>query len=168
MTDFMIAYIGLGSNLGDPEQHVSTAFDDLDAISDTQLLAKSDLYLTESFPPGNPDYINAVAKIKTCLSALCLLSQLFDIESRHGRVREQKWGSRTLDLDLLLYGDELINLPTLTIPHPHMAERPTVLYPLADIEPSLVLPNGTTLQDLLVQVPPVGIISKYKESACQT
>ena len=104
-------------------------------------------------PPGQPDYINAVALIATTLEAHELLDRLQALEHQHQRIRQQHWGPRTLDLDLLLYADQRIGTERLTVPHPHMSERSFVLYPLAEITPGLVFPDGTPLSDLLAGCP---------------
>lgn len=162
MSEQINAFVGLGSNLNNPVNQVRTAIEELDQIKKTQLVACSGLYLTKSFPPGNPDYINAVAKLTTQLTAREFLEQLFEIENAHGRVRKERWGSRTLDLDLLLFGNHIINEADLIVPHPYAQERATVLYPLADIESDLVFPNGVLLQDLLSKISPEGV-KKFEE-----
>ncbi|MCU7892297.1 MAG: 2-amino-4-hydroxy-6-hydroxymethyldihydropteridine diphosphokinase [Candidatus Thiodiazotropha sp. (ex Ustalcina ferruginea)] len=135
--DAVTAYIGLGSNLEDPKQQVQTALQELSALSNSYLLCHSSLY--KSLPVGpqhQPEYINAVATILTTLDPYQLLDHLQALEQVHGRVRDEvRWGSRTLDLDLLLYGDSVINTPRLQIPHPEMANRTFVLLPLSEIAP---------------------------------
>ena len=149
-----ICYIGLGSNLEDPRQQVSDALKELQEISNTELLSHSLLYRSDPVgPPGQPDYINAVAKINTSLEPEELLDALQAIEQAHQRVRIEHWGPRTLDLDLLLYDNDEIDTERLKVPHPFMTERSFVLYPLAEIEPNLVLPKGDHLSDILVQCP---------------
>ncbi len=149
-----ICYIGLGSNLEDPRQQVSDALKELQEISNTELLSHSLLYRSDPVgPPGQPDYINAVAKINTSLEPEELLDALQAIEQAHQRVRIEHWGPRTLDLDLLLYANDEIDTERLKVPHPFMTERSFVLYPLAEIEPNLVLPKGDHLSDILVQCP---------------
>ncbi|MGD8560566.1 MAG: 2-amino-4-hydroxy-6-hydroxymethyldihydropteridine diphosphokinase [Gammaproteobacteria bacterium] len=141
------AYIGLGSNLDDPEQQLRTACRELDAVAGVQLLTASSLYRSSPLGPADqPDFVNAVAKIATSLTAPLLLAALQKIENDHGRQRGAiRWGPRTLDLDILLYGDEVINTEQLTIPHPGLYERPFVLYPLQEIAPELVIPGGGPL-----------------------
>ena len=149
-----ICYIGLGSNLEDPRQQVSDALKELQEISNTELLSHSLLYRSDPVgPPGQPDYINAVAKINTSLEPEELLDALQAIEQAHQRVRIEHWGPRTLDLDLLLYANDEIDTERLKVPHPFMTERSFVLYPLAEIEPNLVLPKGDHLSDILVHCP---------------
>lgn len=148
------AYVGLGSNLENPIQQVSDALIELNEIPQTRLLKQSQLYRSDPVgPPGQPDYINAVALLETALEPLDLLDALQSIENAHQRRRIQHWGPRTLDLDLLLYADQQIDLKRLQVPHPHMTEREFVLYPLAEIAPEIELPNGIPLQQLLTKCP---------------
>jgi 2-amino-4-hydroxy-6-hydroxymethyldihydropteridine diphosphokinase len=144
------AYIGLGSNLASPLRQVRQAIAELAQLPASRLVAVSCIYRSHPMGPADqPDYINAVAAIETRLSPLELLDGLQAIENAHGRVRGSvQWGARTLDLDLLLYGDEIIAEPRLTVPHPGMAERSFVLQPLADIAPTLQLPDGRELKAL--------------------
>jgi 2-amino-4-hydroxy-6-hydroxymethyldihydropteridine diphosphokinase len=133
-----IAYIGLGSNLEDPENQVRQAFAELDRLPHTRLVRKSSLYRTA--PVGHeaqPDFINAVAQLETGLPAERLLAELQAIEKHHGRERGFKNAPRTLDLDLLLFGDAKLGSPRLTVPHPRMHERAFVLQPLLEIAPQL-------------------------------
>ena len=149
-----ICYIGLGSNLEDPRLQVSDALVELREIPNTELLSHSLLYRSDPVgPPGQPDYINAVAKLDTSLEPEELLDALQAIEQAHQRVRIEHWGPRTLDLDLLLYANDEIDTERLKVPHPFMTERSFVLYPLAEIEPNLVLPKGDHLSDILVHCP---------------
>ena len=143
-------YIGLGSNLQNPLQQVEQAITELDQIADSQLVAHSGWYQSSAVGPGQqPDYINGVAKLSTRLSPEALLAALQAIENRHQRQRTVRWGARTLDLDLLLFGDQEINTPTLTVPHPRIAERNFVLYPLAELDPKLVIPPDQPLAQWL-------------------
>jgi 2-amino-4-hydroxy-6-hydroxymethyldihydropteridine diphosphokinase len=152
-------FISLGSNLSDPATQIRRALDALGKIRDAELGAVSPLYRNPAVGPGQqPDYLNAVAELHTTLDALLLLSQLQNIELAQGRVRNERWGARTLDLDILLYGDEVIDLPQLQIPHPRMTTRNFVLYPLYDLTPDLVLPHGTSLRALLDCCPSVGLV----------
>lgn len=133
-----IAYVGIGSNLDDPRSHVLQAFDELDELPRTRVVKRSSLY--RSAPLGytaQPDFLNAVAQLETALPAERLLAELQVIEARHGRSRGFPNAPRTLDLDVLLYGDAVLSLPTLTIPHPRMKERAFVLQPLIEIAPEL-------------------------------
>jgi 2-amino-4-hydroxy-6-hydroxymethyldihydropteridine diphosphokinase len=137
----MTAFIGLGSNLGDREATIRLALDDLARLPGTKLVKASSLYDTE--PMGEtrqPRFLNAVAEIETELPAARLLWNLKLIEKRLGRVRTHRWGPRTIDLDLLLYGDEVLSEPGLEVPHPEMLKRSFVLVPLVEIEPLRVHP----------------------------
>lgn len=145
-------YIGLGSNLNNPVKQIQSAIVALKKISHTQCLRISSLYQN---PPlkrdEQPDYVNAVAELKTELSAETLLTYLQEIESNQGRIRiEQQWGeSRTVDLDILLFGNHLIKQKNLTIPHRELHTRNFFLYPLFEIAPELVLPSGILLKKLI-------------------
>ena len=133
-----VAYVGIGSNLGEPETQVRKAFDELDRMPRTRLVKKSSLY--RSAPVGlaeQPDFVNAVAQLETGLPAERLLAELQEIEARHGRQRSFRNAPRTLDLDVLLYGELSLDLPDLKIPHPRMHERAFVLRPLIEISPAL-------------------------------
>jgi 2-amino-4-hydroxy-6-hydroxymethyldihydropteridine diphosphokinase len=145
------AYIGLGSNLADPVQQVTRALHELESIPQSQLVARSRLYRSAPLGPRDqPDYINAVAAIDTQLGAKALLHHLQDIEQRHGRVRDgERWGPRTLDLDLLIYGDEISSDAELTLPHPGAHERVFVLAPLCAIAPDAQIPGQGRVIDLL-------------------
>jgi len=145
------AYIGLGSNLADPLQQVARALHELESIPRSQLVARSGLYLSAPMGPRDqPDYINAVAAINTQLDAKTLLHHLQDIERSHGRVRNgERWSPRTLDLDLLLYGDEISSDDELTLPHPGAHERAFVLAPLCAIAPQCTIPGKGRVSDLL-------------------
>jgi 2-amino-4-hydroxy-6-hydroxymethyldihydropteridine diphosphokinase len=136
-------YIGLGSNLEDPSRQVLTAINEIAELPHTQITFSSSLYRSAPMgPQDQPPYINAVVEVLTCLSAMELLQQLLEIEQRHGRVRgKQRWTARTLDLDILLYGREVIETAELTVPHPGITERNFVLYPLQEIAPQLIVPQ---------------------------
>lgn len=150
------AYIGLGSNQAEPLQQLQTALKQLEQLSGIELDQCSPFYLTAPIgPQDQPDYINAVARVQTPLPALDLLELLQLVETSQGRKREQerRWGERTLDLDLLVYGDVVIDHPRLQVPHPRLPERAFVLYPLADIAPALEIPGMGRLADLIQQCP---------------
>jgi 2-amino-4-hydroxy-6-hydroxymethyldihydropteridine diphosphokinase len=156
----MKVFIGLGSNLGERETLIRLALDDLARLPGTQLIRASSLYDTE--PVGEtdqPNFLNAVAQVETELSARQLLWNLLLIEKRLGRVRTQKWGPRTIDLDLLLYGGQVIDEHDLRVPHPELVRRSFVLVPLVELDPMLVHPvTGNTLVhhlSLLRTRPPV-------------
>lgn len=161
------AYIGLGSNLAQPQRQVLLALRALAEIPRTHLVAASRLYRSVPLGPANqPDYINAVAALDTDLSPEQLLDALQAIEQAQGRVRGNvRWGPRTLDLDLLLYGDAVIGSTRLTVPHPGLAERSFVLYPLYELVPDLVLPDGRKLRDLLGVCPDTGLEPLTADSA---
>lgn len=149
------AFVGLGSNLDDPQAQLRRALQALSELPHTQLAAHSGLY--RSAPLGGldqPDYLNAVAALDTRLSAPALLAALQAIEDRQGRVRSaQRWQARTLDLDLLLYGEQQLQDAALTVPHPGLAERAFVLYPLQEIAPDLVIPGLGELSVLIAKCP---------------
>ena len=153
------AYVGAGSNLDNPLEHVQRALSELDAIPSTRCIGRSSLYRSAPMGPADqPDYINAVAALDTSLSASELLQALQALENAHGRVRAGfRWGPRTLDLDLLLYGTQMIDRADLKVPHPGLHERAFVLYPLAEIEPQLVVPGRGTLAQLMVRCPFQGL-----------
>lgn len=152
-------YIGLGSNLAEPLAQLRDAFDALAQLPDSQLAATSALYASDPLGPADqPRYVNAVAALDTALTPLQLLDALQAIEQRQGRQRKaERWGPRTLDLDILLFGERLIDEPRLVVPHYHLHARAFVLYPLADVAPNLTLPDGRTLQALLAACPFVGL-----------
>lgn len=140
-----IAYIALGANLDDPVAHVEAGIEALAGLPDSRLLARSSLYRTA--PLGvdrQPDYINAVARLATTLSPTRLLAELMAIEARHGRRRDTPLAPRTLDLDLLLYGEQEIRLPDLTVPHPRLHLRAFVIVPLCEIDPGCRIPGRGT------------------------
>lgn len=151
MATLVRAYIGLGSNLADPVQQVVRALKELESIPQSRLVARSDLYRSAPLGPSDqPDYINAVAAIDTQLDAKILLQHLHGIESLHGRVRNgERWGPRTLDLDLLLYGNEISSDAELTLPHPGAHQRAFVLAPLCAIAPQCTIPGKGRVDDLL-------------------
>jgi 2-amino-4-hydroxy-6-hydroxymethyldihydropteridine diphosphokinase len=137
-----LAYVGLGSNLEDPRTQVLRAFDELARIPRTRVTARSSLYRTAPIGHGaQPDFINAVAAVDTQLTPDVLLRELQAVEERHGRKRSFPNAPRTLDLDLLLYGDARIEEPGLSVPHPRMHERAFVLWPLVEIAPQLQIPQ---------------------------
>jgi 2-amino-4-hydroxy-6-hydroxymethyldihydropteridine diphosphokinase len=158
MKAWIPAYVGIGSNLGDSRARVEAAYDALGAIADTRLVARSRLYRTRPFGPVQQgDFVNAAAGLLTLLPALELLSALREIEVGPGRVRAERWGPRTLDLDLLVYGDQRIAEAELIVPHPGIAERGFVLAPLHDIAPTLDVPGAGPVEDLLRRLPDDGI-----------
>ncbi|MGS2719193.1 2-amino-4-hydroxy-6-hydroxymethyldihydropteridine diphosphokinase [Paraglaciecola aestuariivivens] len=152
-------YIGLGSNLADPEQQLATAIKCLDSLPNTHLVCHSSLY--SSLPMGptdQPNYVNAVALINSQLSPVEMLAKTQAIELQQGRVRKaNRWGPRTLDLDILLYANLSMHTDSLTIPHYGMKEREFVLYPLFEIAPELILPCGEKLAELVKRCPLNGL-----------
>jgi 2-amino-4-hydroxy-6-hydroxymethyldihydropteridine diphosphokinase len=154
-----VVYLALGSNLADPTQQVASALAALKAIPKTELLQCSRFYRTKPLgPQDQPDYLNAVVKLKTELEPEQLLDETQSIELNQGRVREgQRWGPRTLDIDILFYDDMTISTPRLTVPHYDVKNREFMLYPLADIAPYFVFPDGTQLNELLTSVDKNGL-----------
>ena len=146
--------IAIGSNLGDPVAQAEAAIDALHQLPESTVTAVSSLYSSSPMgPQDQPDYINAVVEIETALSPLALLDLTQKIELERGRVRkDERWGPRTLDLDIILFGDQTIDNERLIVPHYGMKEREFVLYPLAEIYNDLTFPDGTTLSQLLTQV----------------
>jgi 2-amino-4-hydroxy-6-hydroxymethyldihydropteridine diphosphokinase len=148
------AYIGLGSNLNNPHLQIDSAVNTLRDTSNIDAVHCSYYYSSKAVGPGEqPDYVNAVVRCQTHLSPMALLAQLQLIENQHGRQRDIRWGARTLDLDLLLYDDICLEEATLQIPHPEISKRNFVLYPLFDLNPELVFPDGNTLRKMISAVP---------------
>ena len=145
------AFVGLGGNLGDVAEAFASALARMDALPGTQLLRASRRYRAPAWGlAAQPDFLNAVAMLETRLPARDLLGRLFEIERAHGRDRagETRWGPRTLDLDLLLYGDAVIDEPGLRVPHPHLHERAFALRPLLEIAPRVSIPGHGPARDL--------------------
>ena len=145
------AYIGLGSNLNDPASQLRQATSALAGRADCTVIACSQVYRSAAVGPGKqPDYLNAVLRLDTSLPPLALLKTLQAIETAQGREREVRWGARTLDLDILLYGDLTCESTALTLPHPRLRERLFVLQPLLDLcDRKMVLPGGQEVGTLL-------------------
>ncbi len=142
-------FIGLGSNLDEPLSQLNKAIEQLKQLKTLTFIKASNFYSSPPMgPQDQPDYINAVVKVKTNLTAEQLLDELQKIENKHGRVRKQRWGARTLDLDILLFGNEEINSERLIVPHCGISERNFVLYPLSD------------LVDLNFKIPSLGVMSE--------
>lgn len=153
------AYIALGANLGDPASTIRAAFGALANLPESRVVHCSSLYRTA--PVGildQPEFVNAVAQLETKLAPEALLDALLDIEQRFGRIRAEKDGPRTLDLDLLLYNDQFLDLPRLTLPHPRLHLRAFVLQPLAEIAPDLVIPGRGSINAWLPAVANQGIV----------
>ena len=145
-----VAYIGLGSNMDSPRQHIKKAIQELNELPGSKVTLTSSFYQSKPFgPQDQDDYINAVAQIETGLNALELLDHLQDIENAHGRTRELHWGARTLDLDILMYGDDIIKNERLTVPHREMLNRAFVLVPLAEITSDCTIPDAGLLDHYL-------------------
>jgi 2-amino-4-hydroxy-6-hydroxymethyldihydropteridine diphosphokinase len=156
--DLGFCAIGLGSNLGDSRSILDQTIDRLRSHPQIKVIAVSSWYLTAPIGPPQPDYLNGCATIETSLAAEVLLQELQAIEADFGRVRQEIWGARTLDLDLLLYDQLIIDLPTVQIPHPRMCERAFVLVPLAEIAPELIDPtSGQSIVDLCNQLNHAGV-----------
>lgn len=144
-------YLALGSNLADPLHQVDAALQALDALPLSRRVATSALYRTPPYgPPDQPDYLNAAVALETELSAEALLDHTQRIELEHGRVRKaERWGPRTLDIDIMLFGDAVIHTERLTVPHYDMHQRAFMLLPLLEIAPALCFPDGKPLKPLL-------------------
>jgi len=160
------AFVGLGSNQGDPELQFELALRSLALLPRSVLLAQSPWYRTR--PIGDldqPDFLNAVAELETGLEAIELLDELQRIEDKQSRVRDRKrrWGPRTLDLDLLMFGHEIIHTPRLTVPHPRLSVRAFVLKPLADLAPMLSVPGHGRIGQLLAGIDDSGIVSCVRQ-----
>lgn len=150
----VITYIGLGSNLDHPAQQLVNAIEAIKKLPQTNFMASSSFYSSKALTLGNdsvvPDYVNAVVSIETQIDPLGLLDELQAIEFAQGRVRtEKRWESRALDLDILLYGDDVIQNERLQIPHAEIRKRDFVLVPLAEIAPALEIPGNGKVSDLL-------------------
>jgi|SRR5574344_13220 2-amino-4-hydroxy-6-hydroxymethyldihydropteridine diphosphokinase len=157
------AIIGLGSNLEDPQNQIKQAIVELSQLSQTCLIKTSSLYSTKPVgPQDQPNFINAVAEIETNLSAHELLDGLQLLEQKHRRIRNRHWGPRTLDLDLLFYGNENISTQRLTVPHPEILNRAFVVIPLLEIFPQFILNNNEKLCNYLKNLPLEDVIAIKK------
>lgn len=146
-----LAYLALGSNLDDPESQIAAAMERLSTIPRSEVHIRSSLYRSKPLGPiEQPDFVNAVLALTTELSARELLDELQAIENEMGRERKERWGPRVIDLDLLLYGDEVIREHDLVVPHPGIAERNFVLLPLREIAPDLDIPGLGKVADIPV------------------
>jgi 2-amino-4-hydroxy-6-hydroxymethyldihydropteridine diphosphokinase len=153
-----VAFVGLGANLAAPERQVRAAFLQLDAIPHTRLVRSSSLYRSQPLGyAAQPQFVNAVAQLETGLPAARLLAELQAIEARHGRSRSFANAPRTLDLDLLLFGDAVIDTEELKLPHPRMHERAFVLIPLLEVAPQTRIPGRGELKKLLEQCKDQGV-----------
>lgn len=149
MTEAVRAFVGIGANQGDLQATLSSAIEAIAAIPATKMVTTSSRYLTAPQDATGPDYLNAVVELRTQLGPLELLNHLFRIEEAHGRDRPYRNAPRTLDLDLLLFGDVQLQTPVLTLPHPRLHERAFVLRPLAEIAPGLAIAGLGTVESLL-------------------
>jgi 2-amino-4-hydroxy-6-hydroxymethyldihydropteridine diphosphokinase len=146
----MLAYIGLGSNLNNPKQQIKDALIALNTTKDVKVVGLSSLYQSKPVDGSKqPDYINAMCQVNTHLTALELLYVCQDIETKQHRVREKKWGARTIDLDIILYGTQVIASKQLMVPHPEMMNRAFVLVPLSELESDLKVPVLGPLSELI-------------------
>lgn len=154
-----LAYIGLGSNLSDPQAQITSALDKLKQLEYCVVTKVSSLYFSRPMgPQDQPDYMNAVVAIETSLSPLALLDTLQHIENKAGRERkDNRWGARVLDLDILLFDQQTINNARLTVPHYGLKLREFVLLPLAEITDQLVLPDGDSIEGLAKQIEKNGL-----------
>ena len=149
-----ICFIGVGSNLNNPIRQIKNALGALSNHSKIKLLKTSSFYKSKALEFSNqPDYINCVISIETELTPYDLLSSLQEIEKKQGRVRKKKWGSRTIDLDILLYGDVKVSDQELTIPHPEIYKRHFVVYPLAEISNNLIFPDNLHINQIISKCP---------------
>ena len=172
-TECSTAYIGLGSNLEQPYRQIRMAFQALAQIPDTRTVAASGLYRSRPLVPPSgsieqPDYVNAVVKIETGIGAHELLDYLQQIETAQGRKRLERWGPRTIDLDILMFDDLQVNDERLTLPHAGIGQRAFVLYPLFTIDDSLEIPGHGMLREMLKHCPDdglqyLGTIEGYEE-----
>lgn len=156
----VIAFVGLGGNVGDAAATLRIAIGELGALPESRLLCASQLYRTPAWGvEDQPDFINAVAMLDTGLAAQPLLERLLAIERAHGRSRDadRRWGPRTLDLDLLLYGNSVIDQPGLHVPHPQLHNRAFALQPLVEIAPDAVIPGIGRASDALMAMATTGI-----------
>ena len=157
--DWHRVFIGIGSNLNQPAQQVLTAFENLKTLTETEWGGASSLYGSKpQGPQDQPDFVNAVAQIRTQLTPLALLDALQELEQAQGKVKKRHWGERLIDLDILLYGDETIQSERLTVPHPYLTERDFVLLPLQEIAPDVALPDGQKLPGLVEKLPETFVI----------
>lgn len=158
MTNTVLAWVGLGGNTGDPVATLRAALVELDKLPDTRLLRSSKLYRSPAWGPvAQADFVNAVALLETSLDASALLHGMLGIERAFGRERQVRWGPRSLDLDLLLFGDRSIDVPGLRVPHPHLHERAFVLVPLLELDPQASIPGRGSARGALAVLASEGV-----------
>jgi len=146
-------YIGLGSNLEQPAIQIKTALDSLQALPKTKVIKSSQLYASKpQGPQDQPDFVNAVCQLETGLQPLALLDALQSIEQQQGRVKKRHWGERLIDLDILLFDDQILNSERLIVPHKELSQRDFVLLPLLEISPGLVIPGLGSVEQLTEQL----------------
>lgn len=149
-----ICFIGIGSNLNSPVKQIEKAFKLISTYSKIKIISKSSMYISKPLEfKDQPDYINCVISVVTKLTPYELLKTLQEVERNQGRVRKEKWGARTIDLDILLYGNEKISDKELTIPHPEIYKRHFVVYPLAEISNNLVFPDNQHISEVIKKCP---------------
>ena len=149
-----LVYIAIGSNLASPLEQVNAAVSALDEIPDSRVISVSSFYRTPPLgPQDQPDYLNAAVALETSLAPEELLDHTQRIELQQGRTRKaERWGPRTLDLDIMLFGDDVINTPRLTVPHYDMKNRGFMLWPLFEVAPELLFPDGIALRTVLANL----------------
>lgn len=158
--------IALGSNLGDSKATLTQALEGLDQIEGVTVLCRSGWYVSSPVGPIQPNYLNGCALLNVGLAPEILLDHLLEMENRFGRVRAERWGPRTLDLDLILYGQMQLDTPRLQVPHPRFRERAFVLLPLAEIAPEWIDPvTGNTVQQLVNLLGQCGDIERLENNA---
>jgi len=146
-------YIGLGSNLSEPVEQVKKGLKLLESISETRVVKSSQLYASKpQGPQDQPDFVNAVSLIETALTPFELLDTLQQLELQQGRIKKRRWGERVIDLDIILFGDQVIDSERLTIPHKEIGNRDFVLLPLSEISPGLLIPNLGSLSDIIARL----------------
>jgi 2-amino-4-hydroxy-6-hydroxymethyldihydropteridine diphosphokinase len=145
-----LTYLGLGSNLDDPQRQLESAIEAIRQLPRTKVLRRSPMYVSQPWGKlDQPDFLNMVVEVRTSLAPDSLLRYCKEIEAEHGRLEGERWGPRQLDIDILILGDRVIHTPTLEVPHARMWERAFVLRPLADLRPDLKSPDGTPITELL-------------------
>ena len=156
-----LAFLGLGSNLGDRLENLQRAVDVLDTTEGVRVLRSSRVYETEPVGPPQPEYLNAVIEVETSLDPYGLLDAALTVENEMGRVRTERWGPRVIDVDILTFGDQVVDEPDLQIPHPRMHERGFVLAPLLELEADPPLPGGRRVGTLRAGFDLIGGVRPY-------